>query len=74
MYRKVITEANEPEIIENDGKRSVKGLKFPLKGGSPGPKKNLIVEVMSPTSKLCFNNAGKIKRVKKSGNFEKSVT
>jgi hypothetical protein len=29
---------------------------------------------MSPSNKLCFNNAGKIKRVKKSGNFEKSMT
>jgi hypothetical protein len=48
-------------------------LKFPLKAGSPGPKKNLIVEVTSP-SNLCFNNAGKIKRVKKSGNFEKAIT
>lgn len=47
-------------------------MKFPLKGGSPGPKK-LIVESTSPTSKLCFNNAGKIKRVKKTGN-EKAVT
>lgn len=48
-------------------------MKFPLKGGSPGPKKNLIVESTSPTSKLSFNNVGKIKRVKKPG-CEKAIT
>lgn len=57
----MITEANEPEIVDNDGKRGAKGIKFPLKTGSPGLKKNLIVESTSPTNKLCFNNAGKIK-------------
>jgi hypothetical protein len=47
-------------------------MKFPLKGGSPGLKKHLIVESTSPNSKLCFNNAGKIKRVKKPN--EKAIT
>ncbi len=47
-------------------------MKLPFKAGSPGPKKTLVVESTSPTSKLCFNNAGKIKRVKKP--IEKAIT
>jgi hypothetical protein len=67
-----MTEANEPEIADSEGKRLNKGMKFPLKGGSPGAKKHLIVESTSPANKLCFNTAGKIKRVKKAN--EKAIT
>lgn len=47
-------------------------MKFPLKANSPGLKNPIVIESTSPTSKLCFNNAGKIKRVKKHN--EKVVT
>ena len=66
------TEANEPDVFD-DGKRMAKGMKFPIKAGSPGLKRP-IVETTSPTSKLCFNNAGKIKRVKKADICEKAIT
>lgn len=49
-----------------DGKKVNKQFKFPIKGGSPGLKKNIVIESNSPASKLCFsNNVGKIKRVKR---------
>jgi hypothetical protein len=49
-------------------------LRLASKGTSPVLKKTLITE-SSPSSKLCFsNNAGKIKRVKKSSNGEKAIT
>lgn len=49
-----------------DGKKVNKQFKFPIKGGSPGLKKNIVIESNSSTNKLCFsNNIGKIKRVKK---------
>lgn len=66
VYRKVITEANQNEVNDMDGKKVNKQFKFPIKGGSPGLKKNIVIESNSSTNKLCFsNNIGKIKRVKK---------
>jgi hypothetical protein len=59
-------------MSETEAKKINRGMKFPLKGSSPGLKKPIVIESTSPTSKLCFNNAGKIKRVKKPN--EKAIT
>jgi hypothetical protein len=49
-------------------------VKLGVKAGSPGPRNKMMIETASPPSKLCFNNPGKIKRVKKPGVGEKAVT
>ena len=75
VYRKVITQANENDSLDLDGKEINKQFKFPIKGGSPGLKKNIVIESTNPTNKLCFSNiVGKIKRVKKTNLNEKAFT
>jgi hypothetical protein len=76
VYRKVITENNEPDIAPDYNKYSTKAFKPQSKGGSPIVKKNLLADATSPTNKLCFSsNPGKIKRVKKPSNVnEKAIT
>ncbi len=75
IYRKVITEADEPDPADTEIKRMAKGFKMPMKTGSPVLKKNVIPDCTSPTNKLCFsNNTCKMKRVKKLMPAEKAVT